>query len=154
MAHYYLDSSAFVKRYVAESGTPWVRDLFDPSAEHVTYTVRISGAEIVTALFTRARTGSLAPAAAATVATRFRADFERVVAVVEVTREIVERAMDLATQRDLRGYDSVQLAAALAVHEVRETQALPPLTFVCADARLNQAAAAEGLGVINPDTVA
>jgi predicted nucleic acid-binding protein len=47
VGHYYLDSSALVKRYVAETGTGWVIDLCASDAGHTVYTVRISGAEIV-----------------------------------------------------------------------------------------------------------
>jgi len=42
VGHYYLDSSALVKRYVAETGTDWVIDLCAPVAGHTLYTVRIS----------------------------------------------------------------------------------------------------------------
>ena len=54
MGHYYFDSSALVKRYVAEVGTEQVIDLCAADAGHTLYTVRISGAEIVAALFRRA----------------------------------------------------------------------------------------------------
>ena len=53
MGHYYLDSSALVKRYVAEAGTNWIQNLCAPGADHTLYTIRISGAEVVAALFRR-----------------------------------------------------------------------------------------------------
>jgi hypothetical protein len=59
--------------------------------------------------------------------------------------------MLLAERHPLRGYDAVQLAAALAVHRPRAAALLPALTFVCADARLNAAATAEGLTVEDPN---
>lgn len=34
MTAYFLDSSALVKRYVAEMGTVWVRAITAPSAAH------------------------------------------------------------------------------------------------------------------------
>lgn len=56
---YYFDSSALVKRYVEETGTEWINHLCaNPASDHF-YTVRISGAEIVAALFNRMRTGSI-----------------------------------------------------------------------------------------------
>ena len=67
MGHYYLDSSALVKRYVAETGTGWINHLCAIDAGHVLYTVRISGAEIVAALFLRARMQTLAVSDAQTV---------------------------------------------------------------------------------------
>ena len=50
MGHYYFDSSALVKRYVAEAGTNWMNRLCAAGAGHTLYTVRISGAEIIAAL--------------------------------------------------------------------------------------------------------
>lgn len=87
MAHYYFDSSALVKRYVAEVGTAWVQALCAPAAGHVLYTVRISGAEIIAALFRRARTGTLSSADAQAAATQFKADFRGDYQIVEVTVE-------------------------------------------------------------------
>lgn len=151
MAHFYLDSSALVKRYVSEPGTPWIAQLCDPATKNVIYTVRISGAEIVAALFLRARTGSLASASAQSVATQFKRDFQHAYQIVEVSPAIVAHAMELAGVHGLRGYDSVQLAAALALKNVRESLVLSPITFLCADRQLNRAAAAEGMLVDNPD---
>jgi uncharacterized protein len=151
MAHYYLDSSALVKRYVSETGTTWIRQLCDPQSQHTIYTVRISGAEIVAALFLRVRTGSVMTTVAQSVARQFRNDFQHAYRIVEVSPGVVEHAMDLAESQGLRGYDSVQLAAALVLQDVRLSLGLSPITFLCADKQLNQAARAEGMIVDNPD---
>ncbi len=34
MAVYFVDSSALVKRYIAEAGSNWVLGLFDPTLDH------------------------------------------------------------------------------------------------------------------------
>lgn len=151
MAHYYFDSSALVKRYVAEVGTSWVQALCAPAAGHVLYTVRISGAEIIAALFRRARTGTLSSADAQAAAMQFKADVRGDYQIVEVTEILVDRAMTLAEQHGLRGYDSVQLATALELQALRAVRSLPPLTFVSADDMLNNVAVAEGLAVENPN---
>ena len=66
-----------------------------------------------------------------------------------VALSVEPMAMSLAEAHRLRGYDAVQLAAALQV--LVACSALgAPLTFVSADANLNAAAAAEGLTVDNP----
>ena len=152
MRHYYFDSSALVKRYVVEAGTRWVTDLCATDAECMLYTVRISGAEIVAALFLRTRTDTLALSDAQTAAAQFKADLEGRYQVVEVTKQLVDLAMVLAEEHGLRGYDSVQLAAALELQSVRDAFSLSPITFVCADDRLNTAAASAGLIVENPNT--
>lgn len=59
MAAYFLDSSALVKRYAAESGTAWVTGLLAPSAGHRLYVTRITGVETVAAI-TRKRKGAAA----------------------------------------------------------------------------------------------
>lgn len=59
MAVYYLDTSALVKRYALESGTTWIASLTDPAVGHDIYTVRLTGPEMVAALFRKARTGEI-----------------------------------------------------------------------------------------------
>jgi len=59
--------------------------------------------------------------------------------------------MAFAEQHDVRGCDSVQLAAALIIHTQRSSLALSPLIFVSADTKLNAAARAEGLAVEDPN---
>lgn len=56
--------------------------------------------------------------------------------IADITQPLVEKAGVFAEAFVLRGYDSVQLAAA---HQLHEQFALP-LTFACFDRRLNQAA--------------
>lgn len=57
-------------------------------------------------------------------------------AIVEVSQELVQTAGRFADAFALRGYDSVQLAAA---HEL-QSRAKQPVTFASYDRRLNQAA--------------
>ena len=151
MIHYYFDSSALIKRYVAEEGTTWVNSLHSSEAGHTLYLVRISGAEFIAALFRRVRTGDIVEADARAVATQFKIDFRNRYQVVEITEQLINSAMTLAEEHGLRGYDSVQLAAAVELQSVRTALSLSKITFVCADDQLNAAAAAEGLLVENPN---
>jgi hypothetical protein len=54
VAVYYVDSSALVKRYVAERGSAWITGLVDPAAANDIYIVRITTVEVVSALTRRA----------------------------------------------------------------------------------------------------
>ncbi len=81
MAAYFLDASALVKRYVTETGTPWVTGLLDPAARNRLY-------------------------------------------------------MTAARKHGLRGYDAVQLAAAIHANNRRVARKLTPLVFVTADSSL------------------
>ena len=94
MACYYLDSSALVKRYVAERGTSWINGLCDAAAGHTIYVVRVSGAEIVAALFRRARMGSLSLADAHAQAAQFKSDLPLDYEIVEVTETLVATARE------------------------------------------------------------
>ena len=151
MAHHYFDSSALIKRYVAEAGTPWVQDLCLPTVGHVIYTVHVSGAEIVAALFHRVRMGMLSLADAQAASAQFKSDLHSDYQIVEVTESLIDRALALSEKHALRGYDSVQLAAALELHTLRAQLSLPPITFISADDALNAVARAEGLSVDNPN---
>ena len=151
MAHYYLDSSALVKRYVAETGTGWVTALCVPEAGHTINLVRITGVEIIATFFRRVQVGSLTLSDAQFAATRFRSELRSRYEIIEVTESVIDAAMRLAETHTLRGYDAVQLAAALELQSVRASFGLPPITFVSADSRLNSVAAAEGLVFENPN---
>jgi len=151
IGHYFFDSSALVKRYIAETGSVWVRSLCAPEANSIIYLSRITGAEVIAAIFRRQRMGDLLVEDARIVSRQFRKDFQQNYRVIEVTGEIVEQAMDLAETWALRGYDAVQLATALYLHRIRQELGLSPLIFVSADENLNAVAEAKGLRAENPN---
>jgi uncharacterized protein len=144
---YFLDTSTVVKRYAQEVGTPWVQALGAPAAGHLLAVVRITLAETVAAVTRKERSGFLTPHAATTALHDFRVDFTKQYVIVEVSAGLVDHTATLARKHALRGYDAVQLAAAL---EVRAH--IPSVTFLSADANLNTAAIAEGLSVDDPNS--
>ncbi len=60
--------------------------------------------------------------------------------------------MNLAERHGLRGYDAVQLAAALTLHEQCLALGLPTLLVVTADQELNAVVLAVGLTVDDPNS--
>jgi hypothetical protein len=50
---YFFDSSAIVKRYVAELGSSWVFQLLDPAQGNRIYLARLTGVEVVAGLTRR-----------------------------------------------------------------------------------------------------
>jgi predicted nucleic acid-binding protein len=110
----------------------------------------ISGAEVVAAVARRGQGGSLSTATASRLIADFRQDFASEFQVVEVLSPIIDSAMRLAERYALRGYDSVQLAAALGFNAIARATG-GAIGFVSADLELNTAATAEGLAVENPD---
>jgi hypothetical protein len=151
MVAYYWDTSALVKRYAQETGSQWVRCLTDPAATHDYYTMRITGSEMIAAVFRKVRLGPLSPVEATTLANYFRIHWQQQYQILEVTVQIAEVAMTLAERHGLRGYDSVHLAAALVLQDVRQTMNLSSLILVSADLEQLQAALREGLLVENPN---
>lgn len=152
MAAYFLDTSALVKRYVTETGTTWVIGLLDPAARNRLYVARITGAEVTAALTRRERGGHLSTVDAAAALSSFEHDYANRLRAVEITASVVGDAMAAARTHGLRGYDAVQLAAALAAHRSRVEHQLAPLIFVTADKEMLAAGAAEGLATDDPNT--
>lgn len=151
MATLYLESSALVKRYVQEIGTTWVLGLTDPTVGNRLLIAQVSGVETIAAITLRNRRGSTNAQDAATAIADFRRDFVREYVPIQITLDVVFLGMDVAERHGLRGYDAVQLAAALKAQAGRDARGLSPLTFLSADNALNAAAVAEGLTVDNPN---
>jgi predicted nucleic acid-binding protein len=100
----YLDSSALVKRYVAEPGSTEVNDAI-PTAE-VIGTAIISRAEVAAALTKSVRMEVLTREEASASLQVFRNEWLDLVRV-QITELVVTRADSLAWEHHLRGYDAV-----------------------------------------------
>jgi uncharacterized protein len=115
VAIYFCDSSAIVKCYVQEQGSGWMVALLDAAAMHHLYLARITGVEVIAAMCRRARYGDIAATDVAAALAQFRQDFAGLYRVIEITPTLVTRALAFAETYALRGYDAVQLAAAVEV---------------------------------------
>jgi predicted nucleic acid-binding protein len=137
----YLDTSALVKLYVREAGSRSVRR--NIAAAVVVATSRVAYAEARAALGRRHREGGIAARGLRRAVRALDRDWPAY-ALVEASAGVVHRAGALAEARALRGFDAIHLASALELQSLVGT----PVTFVAFDARLIQAAAAEGLPTI------
>ena len=151
MADYYLDTSTIVKQYAIEPGTVWVRGLVHPMSGNTLYTVMLTGPELVAALFRKVRNGDMSLADARQAAGNFQTNWLIQFAVMAVDMMLMGQAMRLVEPHGLRGFDAVHLAAVLGLHIDRQTQQLPPITFVSADMGQLRAATALGLRTENPN---
>jgi len=151
MGAYYFDSSALVKRYADETGSLWVRSLTDPQARHDIFTAHITGIEVVAAIARKTRMGEIAAHDATTALSTFKSHFKTQYQIVVMTTGIVDRAMELAEQHRLRGYDAAQLASALVVQAELAASGVNELVFTSADTDLNAVAQVEKLSVQNPN---
>jgi predicted nucleic acid-binding protein len=152
VAVYFCYSSAIVKCYMQEQGSGWMLALLDAASMHHLYLARITGVEVIAAVRRRARLGDIAAPDMAAALAQFRQDFAGLYRMIEITPALVTRAMGFAETYALRGYDAVQLAAAVEIHTQGEILGLSVLTLISADEDLNVAAAAEGLSVENPNS--
>lgn len=135
----YLDTSALVKLYVEEQGTAAVVERVERAGAVVT--VRVTYAEARAALARHRREGALNAAAHRQAVRELDAEW-RTCNIVDISDPVVHRAGALAERHALRGYDAVQLAAAL---EVRRAGA--DVEFASFDTRLTRAARRETLRV-------
>jgi|ERR1051326_1842672 predicted nucleic acid-binding protein len=140
-----------VKRYSNETGTAWVRSLVDPASGNRIYLARITEVEVVSAISRQARKGSISATDATNVITRFCADFAGQYQIVEINAALTRQAVQQAQKHFLRGYDAVQLAAALQVHSECLALGITSFGLISADIDLNTAATAEGLMVDDPN---
>ena len=152
MAAYFFDGSAIVKRYVYETGTLRVQSIAGSAAHNRIYLATITTVEVVSAITRRARGGGLSVTDAAAAVAAFYNHLVTGYFEIEVTYAVIARARRLAQVHALRGYDAVQLAAALEANARLLNRGLPPLTSISADMELNTAANFEGLAVDDPNT--
>ena len=151
MSAYFCDSSAIVKRYVVETGSDWILAVTDPAVGNRIYVARITLVEVVSAISRRERGGHILAADADKSRANFEKDFSIQFRKVEITEDLAEIAAQLAKNYNLRGYDAVQLSAALETEKERISSGLSPLTLLSADIDLNAAAENEGLAVDDPN---
>lgn len=151
MAAFFFDTSAVMKRYVAEIGTTWIRSLVTPSVRNRIGIARITGVEMIAAVARRQRAGHLTLDDADLISDDFAFHMNEEYELIAVTPRLLGQAMTLAAKHALRGYDAVQLAAGLTAHRRWSVRNRRPMAFVSADVELNAAAAAEGLTVEDPN---
>lgn len=120
----YLDTSALIKRFVAERGSPLIQTLV-------------------------ARNGTVETANRkhASACRQFESDWQAYIRV-DLRGEILLLARDLIQRHPLRGFDAIHLASALAMKSALGEE----ITFAAADERLLRAAEAEGLRPLNVET--
>jgi predicted nucleic acid-binding protein len=143
----YLDTSALIKRFVDERGTPLVQAIL--AREGLFATANIAYAEVYAGLARRHRERDLSPAEYAGACRQFEHDWQGCLRV-DLSGPVLDVARQLIQRHPLKGFDAIHLASAYRLH----TELGEAITFVAADNRLLRAAEAEGLAVINPESPA
>ncbi|WP_448541552.1 type II toxin-antitoxin system VapC family toxin [Roseiflexus sp.] len=152
MSVFYLDTSAIVKRYFPETGTGWIQKLADPGSGNTLLPGELTLAETAAVIAAKQRSsGGITLVERDAILQRFLQHCNDEYVLVPIERKIVDRAVLLAQQHRLRGYDAVRLAVALLANKYYHSARMPGLTFVAADDDLVAAARAEGLAAENPN---
>jgi predicted nucleic acid-binding protein len=151
----FWDSSALAKRYLPEKGSAWVSNRLDDENASIS---RLTLVEVASTFRRRSIEAVLDDTQSSELYERFLADSQRF-AIVQITEAILGLSTDLLLERRpsslaLRTLDAIQLASALAWFEAARARNIHPGSFVVADQRLLDAAAALELPVLNPEDYA
>ena len=150
MSVVFLDSSALIKRYVAETGSGWIRTLVSPSAGNHIVIAHITSIEIISGLARKQREVNIMQRTMQAAILLLERHVNREYVVVNYSPSIENKAKLLLTSYPLRAYDSVQLASAWMINQTLINKQLPSLMFVSSDSRLLNIASQEGLTVDDP----
>jgi predicted nucleic acid-binding protein len=150
LAGYFFDSSALVKLYHAEAGTPAVSQIINTTGNLILVS-RLTVAELTSAFAIKARTRSINREDADLFLQQFREDVTSGMLEVFSLGESEFALAELLVERHafgsrLRTLDALQLATA---SELRNRNLVDH--FVAADAVLCEVARLEGFSVINPE---
>jgi uncharacterized protein len=138
----YLDTSALIKRFVNEKGSPLVQSIVE--GREAIATAKIAYAEIFAGLARKLRGNDLSKAQYAVACRQFESDWQAYLRIA-LEDAILLSARDLIQRHPLRGFDAVHLASALRL----KTALGGEITFAAADGRLLKAAEAENLKLLN-----
>jgi len=134
----FCDTSALIKLYIVEVGSDAIKAQM--SSAEVVAVCRIAWAEAHAALSRRAREVPLDALVIEQAKASLAADWPHFL-VLEIDQTLVERAGEYADTFALRGYDSIQLAAAYEAGRISQIS----IFFACFDMRLNKAAKLLGM---------
>jgi hypothetical protein len=136
----YLDSSAFIKNYLKETGRDHVTELMEKSAVIATHEVAL--VEISAAFERACRERRLSAGQLRQVHLQFNEDWPATL-VVTTDDRLLRDAVALVRQFPLKAYDAVHLAAARALRHENDDE----IVFACFDGQLNRAARHAGFNV-------
>jgi len=140
----YLDTTALAKLFVVEPGAESLGRAVAQAAAVATHLIAYAE---MRATFARAvRMGRVDGAALPALIIEFERRWASI-EVLAVTEPLVRRAGDLAERHGLRGYDSVHLAAVLALRELVGSGA--EVRFGVFDSKLRDAALVHGLSLLS-----
>lgn len=146
MIIYYLDASAWVKRYYQEVGTQWVQGLFIRGETIGCATLGMI--EVIVTLSRKHKAREITAFQFKQKAQELEDDWKRFIQI-QMTSEVVDNAKELTKKLALRGSDAIHLSSALLLQR-RFLGKDDRLIIVTSDYELKKAAKSTGLTDIDP----
>jgi predicted nucleic acid-binding protein len=144
---YFLESSALVKLFVAESGSEPILTLIERTEDRCKAASVITPVELRSAIRRRQYAGDIPLADAELAVLSIREESRRII-LHPVNPPVLELAAALVDRRNLRALDALQLSTAILASQ--STDAADQFKFIVSDKRLIVAAVAEGLEIWDP----
>jgi len=151
MSTYFPDTSALIKRYIAEKGHSWIRSLYATNPKPILVISQITLTECVTTICRKAREQSISINERDAIIDVFLRHRQRLYQMVPVTNAICIEAGTLCKTHRLRAYDAIQLASVLTYRKLSLTDQRTVPIFISADNQLLAVASSEGLATENPN---
>ncbi len=151
MPTFYLDTSALLKRYKTEEGTPVMDHLFKllEKPDNKAAISFLTVLEVIAAGRRLLKGGVLEESEFSTLLRNFLADSNRYFVLRGLDAKLFVRALELTLAHGLRTADALQLATALGLNEVLE-RSHEKLVLVADDDELCTTAKHEHLEAVNP----
>lgn len=146
MTLYYLDTSAWVKRYLTEPGSGWMHQLFERRESFACSP--LGYIEALSAISRQQGVRQIPSQRQELLREDLRSDWNEMLHV-PIDSEVIQRATRFSWEYRLRGADAIHLAAAHWLKESITARSLL-LVLVTADAELIRSAEELGLTVTNP----
>ena len=153
MPVFYLDTSAIVKRYLNEPGTQAIDRLFfdETRADTKFYTSFLTTLELTSSILRLVKGGQLGRSVADNILARFRQDSHGTIRILPLTDAILNGAVTVVEQHQLRSADAIHLATAGTIFRLAPES---ETVLVSSDLELLEAAVGFGMAVLNPQDAA
>lgn len=142
---YYFDSSALVKKYVAESGSDTVVELLESAVMPVTS--KLAYPELLSGFGRKKREKEIGEKEYRRALVNFESDWAAFL-IIEYQDELLAIIKLLASRHVLKGADLVHLASALWLQKAVKEK----IFLVASDVRLIKASRLEKVDIINPES--
>jgi hypothetical protein len=146
MTLYFADTSALAKRYIAEVGSNWIANEFEPKSGNIIIISNLALLEMRSLLARRRAEGTILPVGAIAAQWQLFLHAKNEYLTITIDDGLLNQAHTVVDKYTLRTLDGIQLACAIAAKSVLQAS----MTFLSADARLLAAAAQEGFSIDNP----